>query len=149
MEAPSYHPSGKLQHWLQRLQVAKETVSQGRGLRAVTSCMLRGAAAPLYGANLTLLPTTGDCRLPGGLSHPSPLPSAERPAVCSPSGAMHLVPAGGMARHGVTWNGARQPQRMSRGLGRVIFTASLDCNFLFKHFSYLCELREQFFFIVG
>ncbi|XP_065528798.1 interferon lambda-3-like [Lathamus discolor] len=29
MEAPSYHPSGKLRHWLQRLQMAKETETAG------------------------------------------------------------------------------------------------------------------------
>jgi len=27
-EASSHHPSGKLRHWLQKLQVAKKTVSQ-------------------------------------------------------------------------------------------------------------------------
>ncbi|XP_057268371.1 interferon lambda-3-like [Pezoporus wallicus] len=29
MEAPSYHPSGKLRHWLQRLEMAKETETPG------------------------------------------------------------------------------------------------------------------------
>ncbi|XP_061204016.1 interferon lambda-3-like [Neopsephotus bourkii] len=29
MEATSYHPSGKLRHWLQRLQMAKETETAG------------------------------------------------------------------------------------------------------------------------
>lgn len=63
-EAPSHQPSGKLRHWLQKLQMAKKTVSQAsraRGFRGVTHHMVAGGLLhPGSGANPPFLPTTGD-----------------------------------------------------------------------------------------
>lgn len=128
-EAPSHQPSGKLRHWLQKLQTAKKSVSQAsrvRGFGGVSHCAAaQGLLHPISGANPHLLPTAGDPWLPGGLRHPPSLPSAERPAVHSPPGAMHLAPAGSvgsMARHGT-----HRLQRVPQGLGKMMFIASLDC----------------------
>lgn len=97
MEATSHQPSGRLRHWLQNLQTAKNTVSQAskaRGLWGVRDLMATWVLLhPISGDNLPLLLTTGDHGLPGGLCHPQHLPSAGGPAVHSPPGAMHLAPS--------------------------------------------------------
>lgn len=145
VEAPSHQPSRKLRHWLQKLQTAKKTVSQGsraRGFRGVRDSMAaQGLLHPISSANLPFLPTAGDRWLSGGLCHPPPLPSAERPALRSPPGPMHLAPAdsvAGTARH------SPAPKDALRTGKKYIYCIA-GLYFLFKHFFYLCELGEQFF----
>ncbi|XP_068877570.1 interferon lambda-3-like isoform X1 [Aphelocoma coerulescens] len=95
---PSHQPSGRLRHWLHKLQAAMRAVSQASGVAAPgvsASARLRGPLQPHFGAEPPLLPAAGEHRehgVPEGHHHPARPPSAGQPALRGPPGQVLKCP---------------------------------------------------------
>ncbi|XP_031970799.1 interferon lambda-3-like isoform X1 [Corvus moneduloides] len=98
---PSHQPSGRLRHWLHKLQAAMRAVSQASGVTAPgvsASARLRGPLQPHFSAEPPFLPAAGQHRehrehgLPEGHHHPARPTSAGQPAVRGPPGQVLKCP---------------------------------------------------------
>lgn len=106
---PSHQPSGRLRHWLHKLQVALRAVSQASGVTAL-------GVYPHFSADPSFLPAAGEHRehgVPEGHHHPPRLTSAGQPALRGPPGQVLKRPEA--PAHGTAPKGRPEDREERRG----------------------------------